>query len=125
VCQERWDIFSLWKKFQAQDDLRFTQVLFGLERAFGILTPEAPEMSREVKSRGPTEEEQEVLQLLEVCERRLRQAKPFCEMVSFLRMSQVLDALHYKVSTRDLAPATAKGVSKALLDKIGEKIRSA
>lgn len=125
VCQERWDIFSLWKKFQSQDDMRFTQVLLGLEKAFGIITPEAPEMDREAKPRGPTEEEHEVLDLLAVCERRLRQAKPHCEMESFLKMGQVLDNLHLKVNNRDIDVAAAKKLARTLLDKIGEKIRSA
>lgn len=126
VCQERWDIFGLWKKYQAQDDLRFTQVLLGLEKAFGIITPEAPAIDyQETSKRGPTEAEHEVLDLLAVCERRLKQAKPTCEMRSFLTLGKLLDELHYKIANRSIELPVANQRARAILDKIGEKIRSA
>ena len=76
VCRGKgWDIFDLWKLFNSEPEMKFTAVLRGLEKAFGIDTPEGPDMSREPVQRGPTEEEQVVLRLLDVCENRLRNAK--------------------------------------------------
>lgn len=126
VCQERWDIFALWKKFQGQDDLKFTAILLGLEKAFGIPTPEAPAMDwKSERNQGPTEEEHEMLDLLAVCERRLRQSKPNFEMRGFFTVCKLLDALHFGVVNRKIDLDVARTRLQAVLDKIGEKIRSA
>lgn len=125
VCQERWDIFALWRKFQAQDDLRFTAILLGLEKAFGIPTPEAPKLDWEGKKSGPTEEEHALFDLLAVTERRMRQAKPHFEMKGFFIVSKLLDHLHNEVQQREIDVDVADQRARAILDKIGEKIRSA
>ncbi len=124
VCNERWDVFALWKKFQGEDQ-KFTQLLFGIERAFGLTTPEAPEVSSGASSvRGPTEREQEVLSLLDTCERRLKQAKESCDMVGFLTLGKLLDTLHYQVTNRLIDIEDAWKHTRAILDKIGSKIRA-
>lgn len=123
VCQERWDIFALWKKFQGQEDMKFTVILLGLEKAFGLPTPEAPALDWTSKYQGPSEEEHELLDLLAVCERRLRQAKPNFEMRGFFLVGRLLDALHYEVVNRKIEIPEATTRVRALLDKIGEKIR--
>jgi hypothetical protein len=124
VCQERWDIFALYKRFANQDDAKFTQILLGLEKSFGIITPEGPSYDRQEKS-GPSEEEHELMDLLAVCERRLRQAKPSFEMMGFFRVSKVLDHLHYDVENRKIDISEARKRAQLILDKIGEKIRRA
>lgn len=125
VCQERWDIFALWKKFNNDPDAKFTQVLFGLEKAFGIITPEGPAADWTYKKAGPTEEEEDVLALLEVCESRLRQAKPAFDMRGFLLVGKLLDGLHVGVQERTVATEDADKRARLILDKIGEKIRNA
>lgn len=126
VCNERWDVFSLWKKFQGNTDEKFTAVMLGLERAFGIITPEGPKMDyKSSRQQGPTEEEHEVLDLLALCERRLREAKPKFEMKGFLVVGRLLDQLHAAMVARTIDVVGAEQRARALLDKIGEKIRSA
>jgi len=126
VCQERWDIFALWKKFNNEPDARFTAILLGLEKAFGIITPEGPSIDwRSSKSAGPSEEEQDVMALLAVCESRLRQAKPYFDMKGFLTIGKLLDGLHFQVTNRAIELEMADQRGRLILDKIGEKIRSA
>lgn len=126
VCNERWDVFSLWKKFQGNEDEKFTAVMLGIEKAFGIITPEAPAADYKTKRQmGPTEEEHEVLDLLAVCERRLREAKPKFEMKGFLIVSRLLDQLWLAVSQRTMDVDQSRTRTLAILDKIGEKIRNA
>lgn len=125
VCQARWDIFALWKKFQGQDELRFTAILLGLEKAFGLPTPEAPKVDWEGKKSGPTEEEHALFDLLAVTERRLRQAKPSFEMKGFFVVCKLLDRIHHEVQQRQIEVGVADQRVRAILDKVGEKIRSA
>jgi len=125
VCQERWDIFALWKKYTGETDAKFTQVLLGLEKAYGIITPEGPAPDWKSKKSGPTEEEHDLLDLLAVCESRLRQAKPHFEMKGFLVVGKLLDHLHHDVQNRLIATGEARKRTQLLLDKIGEKIRGA
>jgi len=126
VCQERWDIFALWKKFNNETDARFTAVLLGLEKAFGIITPEGPQVDWSSRRRaGPTEEEEAVISLLRVCESRLRQAKSDFDMRGFLTVGKLLDGLHFNVTNRTIDPEEADKRARLILDKIGEKIRGA
>jgi hypothetical protein len=123
VCRKRWDIFGLWKEFHGDSEMRFTAVLLGLEKAFGIITPEAPDMSRDYGPRGPTEEEQAVLDRLEVCERRLKLAKPNFQLKGFLIIGKLLDNLHYQVKHGLIDVELADKNVQLILNKIGEKTR--
>jgi hypothetical protein len=125
VCRKRWDIFGLWKEFNSDPEMKFTLVLRELEKAFGIDTPEAPDMSREPVQRGPTEEEQAVLRLLEVCESRLRNAKEAFTMKGFLVVGRILDNLHYRMGHQTIDLETAEKTARQILEKIAEKLRSA
>jgi len=123
VCRKRWDIFGLWKEFQGDPDLKFTAVLFGLEKAFNIATPEAPDMTRGTIQTGPTEEEQEVLDKLQVCEKRLRANKAYFQLRGFLIVGHLLDNLHYQVKNKLIDIELAAKNAQLILDKIGEKAR--
>jgi hypothetical protein len=125
TCGERWDIFGLWKKFTGQDDIKFTQLLFELERAFGLETPEGPTNNWSAKPSGPTEEEQETMELLRICERRLREAKPVFAMEGFLRVGQLLDTLWFEALNKLRSLEDIQARSRMILDTIGKKIRSA
>ena len=121
VCRKRWDVFNLWREFHGDSKMKFTTVLLGLERAFGIATPEAPDMGRASRPRGPTEEEQALYEKLEVCERRLRQAKPHFQMRGFLTLGKLVDILHFQVQRKLIDTEVALAKVQAILDKIAEK----
>jgi len=119
VCQEKWDCIALFKKFE-QLDVPFTRLLALMERAFGLPTPELP---REVVTfeEGPISTEAE--QLLGVCERRLRAAKPSFTMDGYLRVGSVLDRLRWRLTNGKQTNAEAVVVMRQVLDKIGAKER--
>lgn len=120
------DIFGLWKEFKGDSDMRFTMILRGLEEAFGIETPEPPkrEFFGAESLRGPSEDEIEVRDLLAVCERRLRDAKANFNLKGFLVVGQCLDRLHFRMGKGNIDLATAKGITRKVLDKISEKMRA-
>lgn len=125
---KRKNIFELWKAFKGDPEMKFTLVLRGLEEAFGMETPEPPSRlndAYEVSSRGPSEEDLEVQRLLEVCELRLRDAKPNFKMEGFLIVGQCLDRLHYRIGKGTIKLAEAKVIIRKVLDKISEKMRVA
>jgi len=124
TCRKRWDIFGLWREFSGDPEMKFTMILRGLEKAFGIITPEAPDMSREPVQRGPTEEELAVLRLLGVCECRLRSSKEAFTMNGFLTVGRILDNLHYRMAHQTIDLETAEKVARQILEKIAEKLRS-
>jgi hypothetical protein len=119
------DIFGLWKEFSGDSAMKFTLVLRGLEKAFGIETPEPPKMDYNPEAlRGPSEEDLEIKDLLSVCERRLRDAKSNFSMNGFLLVGQCLDRLHYRVEKGTIESGTAKAVIQKIRDKISEKMRA-
>lgn len=122
VCQERWDAIALWRKFEGHEkDVSFGRVLREIERAYGIVPPEGP----------PPEEAEsedvsafvEVMRLYEVCERRLRAAKPLFDMRGYLILGTILDRLCARVDERKTTPEKAKETIRVVLDKIGAKER--
>jgi hypothetical protein len=123
---KRKDIFALWKAFKGDEGMRWSQVLRGLEEAFGIETPEPPTRNHEAYEsiRGPSEEEVDVLDLLRVCERRLRDSKSSFSMGGFMLVGQCLDRLHYRIEKKLISLADSKAVIRKVLDKISEKVRA-
>lgn len=126
VCQERWDVISLWRK-TGDADRPFTRILAEIEREYGIATPEMPE--------GATFRAPQVNQglidfdkLYEICENRLRLAKVSYEaqedMLGFLRAGSVLDKVRHKVDAGQLPPEKGLQVLEQLRDRIGERIRA-
>lgn len=118
-----WDVFALWKKFKGDDEMKFSLVVFELERAFGIIPPDGPSQTDSVDT-GPSDAEREVLSLFEVCERRLLEAKPCFERKGYLQVGQLLDRIRYRFDNRTIPPADASTVLRQVLDKVGEKIRA-
>jgi hypothetical protein len=124
VCQKRWDIFGIWKQFHGDDQMKFTEVVRGMEGAFGIIPPEMPAPDYEPEDSGPSERERQVVDLLEVCERRLRQAKPHFALKGFMTVGKILDQLYFALRTRTADLKEVEGKARMVLDKIGEKIRA-
>jgi hypothetical protein len=126
VCRGKgWDIFALWKLFNSDPEMKFTAVLRGLEKAFGLTTPEAPDMSRDPIQQGPTEEELVVIKLLDACENRLRNNKAVFALEAFLKIGKLLDQLHYQVELQLINLDEAEERIRQVLAKISEKVRSA
>lgn len=121
VCQERWDVIKLWKKF-GDSEARFTRVLGEIERAFGILPPERPPAAHEMEEEDP--ELIEVDTLFHLCECRLLEAREAYEMQGYLTAGSILDKLHYEVEEGITKPSKAKPVLQRLLDRIGIRVRA-
>ena len=118
VCNERWDAIGLWKKFHGFEG-SFGSLLRSIERAYGIEIPEAPPEAAQEESK----EDAELQQLIQVCERRLRQAKRAFTLESFLRVSAILEKLYHRLDHGGIFVPEAKAVLSRVLDKIGEKER--
>lgn len=126
VCNERWDVIELWKKFSGEEDTKFTNVLFQIERAFGLVAPDTPLESMGSSKKAPTEDtraKDEVLSLLQLCETRLKLSREKFQMRNFLFVGQALDRLHFQVSSKVISHEIAKQILRQVLDKIGEKER--
>lgn len=121
VCQERWDVMALWKKFNGFEG-RFTLLLARIEQEYGITPPEAPPTDDYEDTDDP--EVAELISLFEICERRLKLAKPAFEMQGFLTVGSVLDRLYDSVENHGITFTQAKEQLQKVLDKIGEKVRS-
>jgi len=127
TCQKRWDIVSLWKNFHGDETMKFGVALRGLEKAFGIVAPDAPEYDYIEDGVDEAKEEKldEVYQLLHVCENRLKEGKPCFDMRGFLTIGKLLDSLYHALERELITPEDAEKRARLILDKIGEKIRSA
>lgn len=124
TCQKNWDVFGLWRNFMNYgEEIKFATVLFEIERAFGIIPPEAPE-SVVIENRGPSEVEVEMTKLFAVCESRLLLAKDKYDVDKYLRTGQLLDRLYYAIEKQTMKPLQALEVLRQILDKIGERTRA-
>jgi hypothetical protein len=124
VCNERWDVIKLWKKFQSYpDDVKFGKLLREIEGAFGIIAPETPEDADEyVPEEDPAYIE--VQRLFRACEHRLRTKRRAFDMTSFLRIGVVLDRLRLQVEEQKIPLTKARDVLTQVQDKIGARIRA-
>lgn len=118
VCNERWDVIGLWKKFHGYEG-SFGGLLRSIEREYGIEPPEAPPASFEEEAA----EDYELAQLFEACERRLRSAKRAFTLESFLTVSSLLEKLYFRVEKGGITLGQAKDILRKALDKIGQKER--
>lgn len=87
VCHERWDIFKLWTKFTGVE--KFSEILFHIERTFGITPPETnmiPEMEPEYDPLKYIVED-----LFGVCEKNLREYRDKFDMTPHLKLGSILD----------------------------------
>jgi len=123
VCQERWDVITLWRKFN-DPTVPFTQSLAEIERAYGLHAPEMPGLG-DLRESIREQETEALLDLLEVAERRLRGAKADFDMKGYLTVGSVLDRLYARITRGDIPAANARATLRKVLDKIGEKCRAA
>lgn len=121
TCGKTWDVFGLWKAFRGADEMRFSQVVFELEKAFGIIPPEGPSYKEEDIDEGPSDDEREVLNLFELCESRLLETRPNFEKKGYLQIGQVLDKLRFRFDNRSVTATEARSVLHQVQAKILEK----
>ena len=120
VCQERWDVITLWKKFEAFEG-KFTRLLSDIEQAFGLLPPDKPLQENEID-----DSEQIAFELLlDLCERRLKGAKRAFDMRGYLLAGQILDRVVYRVEKKALTYIEAKKILDKLLVRIALRERIA
>ena len=118
VCNKRWDAIGLWKQFRGFEG-SFGSLLRSMERAYGLEPPEAPPESVAEEA----EDDVELAQLFEVCERRLRGAKRAFTMEGYLTLCSILERLYFRVEKGGIKLTAAKAILRKALDKIGAKER--
>lgn len=130
VCQERWDVIALWRKFNGDaDDIPFTRTLTQIEQAYGLPKLEMP---KDLWGDKAGDDAAHLLiafdNLYEVCENRLRLARSayqkLDDMVGYLSASSVLDKIRHRVDQRKVSPEKAQVMLRQLLTKIGEKVQA-
>jgi hypothetical protein len=120
VCREPWDAISLWKKFSGET--KFSEILFHIEKAFGIVPPESSIPHTIEEEYNPLQDEVEGL--FEACENRLREERNKFDINTHLKLGSILDRLHYAFEN-GLEPLVAiKSHLEHVLLKIGEKVRA-
>lgn len=122
VCQERWDVISLWQKFTGQT--KFGSALSEIERSFGVQTPEMPEG---VSFSAPSKHEkslEEFDSLYAICERRLVETRFAFEMKPFLVLATALDRIRSRIDSGHLPVDEGLTTLRKILDKVGETVRS-
>lgn len=123
TCQKNWDVFGLWREFMGHgEDVKFSRIVFEIEKAFGIIAPDAPEP--DFKDRGPSEAEIDAEKLLWVCENRLREAKPKYDLEKFARTGQLIDRLWFRFENRTIEAEELLKILRQVIDKIGERMRA-
>ena len=120
---KNWDVFALWRKFKGDEEMKFSQAVYGLENAFGIIPPDPPKAvaSDEEEDEGPTEQEREVFDLFDQAERRLRDSRGSFEREGYLRLGQLLDKVRYRMDNRQVTPEQAEAILRQIFNKISEK----
>lgn len=127
VCQERWDVISLWKKFNPAEGKTFSRVLREIEQAFGIVTPEMPSEAS-LGGLAPDTSLEAFDVLYRAAESRLLGAREayqhLDDMVGYLSAGQVLDKVRHHVESRRMKPARGEEILRQLLERIALKVRS-
>lgn len=116
VCQEHWDVISLWKRFHPTEH-GFSSTLAEIERAFGIPVSERPNMPEE-KPKG----NEKLERLFAACEARLVSSRESFEARGYLTLCVLLDRLYAAAEANGDAAVIESKLQK-ILDKIGEKCR--
>lgn len=118
VCQERWDVLGLWKKFTGFEG-KFTRLLGDIERSYGIIPPDSPPMEEETD-----DELASLMELFNICERNLKAYRRAFDMRSFLTLGAILDRLSTQIEDRRIPVEKARGILAQVSDKIVQKARA-
>lgn len=118
VCQERWDVISLWKKFSGVTDMKFTQTLAEIERAFGIIPADRPSVEYDPQD-DPEVTKAEIM--FDIAERNLVGARRAFQMTGYLTVGVLLDRLRHQFVEGAISPGKVCEQLQKVLDKISEK----
>lgn len=121
VCRKRWDAVGLWKQFTGEE--KFSKLLFEIEKAFGIETPEFS-FDQDVEDEyDPLKDEVE--HLFDACENRLREYKTSFDMAAHLKLGSLLDQLRFRLDRGAASLPDTRDRLLQILAKIGQKVRAA
>jgi len=125
VCQERWDAISIYKKFSGAEK-KFTRILSEIEQSFGLEPVPFPDGLTVLTQddQVPEEDLTTFHKLTDACERRLLEAKPVYELHSYLSAASLLERVSARVVDRRMPLSEGERLLRALLGKIGLKMRS-
>ncbi len=121
VCNEGWDCITLFKKFENLQADKFSAVLRRLERAYGIMPPEAPPV---MEDEPDDHEREDVEREFQIADARLRRARKAFDMKGYLTVGSILDRLWWQFENGKVLAPTATATLRRVLDKIGEKVRA-
>lgn len=124
VCQvPGWDAIGLWRKFN--NDCSFGQALSGLERAFGLTTPEAPKEG--FKEPEVDEDLERFKRHYMAAESRLKSLlgdfKRIDGMDIYLKAGRILDRTKFRVDKKAWPARKGLEALSKMLERIGEKVR--
>lgn len=127
VCQETgWDAIGLWRKFNG--DCTFSAALTGIEKVFGLETPEVPRGFDDTPTKKAPEDAglEAYKQLYLSCERRLLSCRgtyqKLDDMYGYLAAGSVLDKVRARVDSGVWDSSRGVRVLESLLDRIREKV---
>ena len=127
VCQERWDVISLWRRFNSGEDKSFSRILTEIEKFYNLTAPPIPEDAFSEQEDDKAAALAEFERRIAICERRLKEARPAYreDMTGYLSISSVLDKLYYRVIHKELlTPSKGNYILDQVLERIGQKERS-
>lgn len=132
VCQAKgWDAIGLWRQFNGgPENCKFSQALSGIERAFGMPTPEPPTGESVAEQGRPKVVEDPSLDGFKakyvLCEKRLVHCKAsfqhLGDMAGYLAAGSILDKAKYRVDTKVWSSTKGIQVLDQLLEKIFERV---
>lgn len=122
VCLEQWDAIRLWKKFTNFEG-GFTSLLREIETAYHIEIPESPREYRG-KHVEDTSEVDEIYDLMDTCDRRLRNGRIAFDRDSYYRVIVALDRIRHQFDHKQMGIAQAKSLLTVILEKIATRVRA-
>ena len=128
VCQERWDVISIWKKFSGETDKKFTRILTEIEQAFGLTQPAFPDglsLSQEsVEAQAAEADVEPFNRLVSACERRLADEKKVYDLKSYTKAVSLLERITARVLDRRMSVEEGQRLIKALLSNISKRAKA-
>lgn len=126
VCQERWDVISIWRKFTGSEK-KFTRILTEIEQSFALDQPAFPDgiklLTQEVETQVEDDFEQ-FNKLGAACERRLVDAKHAYDLKAYTSAASLLERVTTRVTDRRMSKQEGEQRLRTLLDNIGKRVRA-
>ncbi len=124
VCNERWDVFALWKNLKGLDDCKFPQILKSIENYLGLQAPSAPEGGASLQLNLVDDSSVSLLdrvkKLWNVADSNLRELRDTVSMEPYLKVSMVLDRIRYDINHDRAKPEIFLAALQTILAKLRE-----